>query len=71
MEHQMESLKLGLTTISDRLGTIDIQLIPNFPNTSGKQVTTKFSIRLNEILLHMPRLTSVVLGDFIYASKKG
>ena len=35
MEYQMESLKLGLTTISDRLGTKGIQLILTFPNTSG------------------------------------
>ena len=35
MEHQMESLKLGLTTIPAGLGTKGIQLILNFPNTSG------------------------------------
>ena len=35
MEHQMESSKLGLTTVPARLGTKGIQLITNFPNTSG------------------------------------
>ena len=36
MEHQIENSKLGLITIPDYLGTKDIQLILNFPNTSGK-----------------------------------
>ena len=35
IEHQMESSDLGLTNIPDRLGTKGIQLILNFPNTSG------------------------------------
>ena len=35
MEHQMESSKLGLATIPDRLGTKVIQLTLNFSNTSG------------------------------------
>ena len=35
MEHKMESLKLGLTTIPPSIGTKGIQLILNFPNTSG------------------------------------
>ena len=35
MEYQMENSKLGLTTIPDRLRTKGIQLILNFPNTSG------------------------------------
>ena len=35
MEHQMESSKIGLTTIPERPGTKVIQLILNFPNTSG------------------------------------
>ena len=49
MEHQMEVSKLGLTTIPDFLGTKGIQLKLNFPNTSGNQVTTNFSTRLNGI----------------------
>ena len=36
MEHQIESSRLGLTTIPDRLGTKNIQLILNFPNTCGR-----------------------------------
>ena len=34
-EYQMESSKLGLTNIPDRLSTKDIQLILDFPNISG------------------------------------
>ena len=34
-EYQMESPKLGLTNIPDRLSTKDSQLILNFPNISG------------------------------------
>ena len=33
--HQMESSNLCLTTIQDRLGKKDIQLILNFPNKAG------------------------------------
>ena len=35
MEHQMESSKVGVTAMSDRLDTKEIQLIQNFPNISG------------------------------------
>ena len=35
MENQMESSKLGLTIIPDRLGTKGIQLKLKFPNTFG------------------------------------
>ena len=35
MEQMMESSRLGLTTIPDSLDTKDIQVILNFPNTSG------------------------------------
>ena len=70
MEHQTECSKLSLTTILACLGTKGIQLILNFPNTSGNQVRRKFSTRLNGILLHMLRRTSVFLGGVIYASHR-
>ena len=53
LEHQMESSKLGLTTISARLGTKEIQLMLNFSNTSKNYVRRKFSTRLNEINVYI------------------
>ena len=51
MEHQIESSTLGSTTIPNCLGTKGIQLILNFPNTTGNKVMKSFSTRLNGILL--------------------
>ena len=48
-------LKLSLTTIPDRLGTKDVQLTLNLPNTSANLIMIKFSMGLNRTLLHMLR----------------
>ena len=42
----MGSLKLGLTTIQDRLGTKGIQLKLNFPNTTEKLSNGKIHYKI-------------------------
>ena len=45
MEHQMESLKLGLTTISDCLGTTDTELSKYIWNLSNDKI--QYDIKWN------------------------